>query len=216
MLVLNCVKPPVRLTIPACIGCGAMRKYETCPGTCPERRVELVRGSEYDQLAAAGMACRDRIRGLQAVAAELAQADPADGEWEGAYGALQQSARAALRRFRQVPEDRDDLAFPAQTVVVWRCPDCGGVDAPQECIDVCIWRPAQWVDAACYEQERSRALADREAERFLAALLGRLAFATPRAGQWERSLRALQTQARRMLVCWPDWEPESGPQGGPG
>jgi DNA-binding transcriptional ArsR family regulator len=30
-------------------------------------------------------------------------------------------------------------------------------------------------------------------------VLGRLAFATPRAGQWEQSLRALQLQAQRAL-----------------
>jgi len=80
-----------------------------------------------------------------------------------------------------------------QTAVVWHCPDCGGIDAPQPCIGVCIWRPAEWIDAACYEQERSRAAAVRQAEQSLAGLLGRLAFTTPRAGQWERSLRALSS-----------------------
>jgi len=39
-------------------------------------------------------------------------------------------------------------------VIVWRCEDCGGIDAPQECIDVCIWGPADWVDATSYEAER--------------------------------------------------------------
>jgi hypothetical protein len=92
---------------------------------------------------------------------------------------------------------RDDPFSPVPTVVVWRCPDCGGVDAPQPCIGVCIWRPAEWIDAACYERERSRAAADRRAGQSLAGLLGRLAFATPRPGQWKRSLRALQAQARR-------------------
>jgi hypothetical protein len=136
---------------------------------------------------------------MRAVAGELAQAEPADGGWEAAYEALQRSARSALRRFRAGPAGRDDPFSAAPTVVVWRCPDCGGVDVRNECIDVCIWHPAQWVDAACYQRERSRALADREAGQTLAALLGRLAFATPRAGHWERSLRALQAQARRTL-----------------
>jgi len=43
-----------------------------------------------------------------------------------------------------------------------------GVDAPQPCIDVCIWGPADWVDAASYESERSRAAVDREGEQSLA------------------------------------------------
>lgn len=197
---MNCVKPPARLTIPGCIGCGAMRLDETCPEGCSERPIELVSGGDYDRLAAATAACRDRIGGLRAVTEEVAQAEPAHGEWKAAYEALQQSARSALRHIRLVPVGRDDPFSPARTVVVWRCPDCGGLDAPQPCIGVCIWRPAVWVDAVRYERERSRALADREAERSLTDLLRMLAFATPRAGQWERSLRALQTQARRASL----------------
>jgi hypothetical protein len=37
---------------------------------------------------------------------------------------------------------------------------------------------------------------DREVERSLAGLLRRFAFTTPRNGQWERSWRAFQSQAR--------------------
>ena len=193
----DCGKPPARLVIPACIGCGAMRRDETCPEGCSERRTELVNGADYDKLAAAAAACQDRLRELRAAAGELAQAEPADGGWKAAYEALQRSARSALRRSaRPAPGGRDDPFAPVPSAVVWRCPDCGGVDTPQPCIGVCIWRPAEWIDAACYEHERSRAAADRQAGQSLAGLLGRLAFTTPRAGQWERSLRALQAQAR--------------------
>lgn len=193
------MQPPDRLTIPACIGCGAMRKDQTCPVPCAERRAELVSAGIYDRLAAAATACRARVSGLRAVAAELAGADPADGEEEAAYRALQQSARSALRRFSLPPGHPDDPFSPAPAVVVWRCPDCGGVDAPQPCLGVCIWRPAQWVDAARYEAERSRALASQQAERSLSGLLRALAFTTPRPGQWERNWRALQSRARQAL-----------------
>jgi hypothetical protein len=193
------VKPPVRWTIPACIGCGAMRQDQSCPDGCSERGVELVSSGTYDQMATAAAACRDRARGLWAVAGKVARAEPGHGEWAAAYQALQQSARLALRRYRPGPGDRDDLFPPAQIVVVWRCQVCGSVDAPQPCIGVCIWRRAEWVDASRYELERSRAIADYEAEQPLVGLLGRLAFATPRATQWERSLRALQAQARHTF-----------------
>jgi hypothetical protein len=174
-----------------------MRRDESCPEGCSERRTELVNGADYDKLAAAAAACQDRLRELRAAAGELAQAEPADGGWKAAYEALQRSARSALRRSaRPAPGGRDDPFAPVPSAVVWRCPDCGGVDAPQPCIGVCIWRPAEWIDAACYEHERSRAAADRQAGQSLAGLLGRLAFTTPRAGQWERSLRALHAQAR--------------------
>ena len=61
---------------------------------------------------------------------------------------------------------------------------------------MCIWGPADWVDAAWYESLRSRATVDREVEQSLAGLLRRFAFTTPRDGHWERSWRAFQSQAR--------------------
>ncbi len=194
------MEPPDRLTIPACIGCGAMRKDQTCPGPCAERRVELVRGGDYDRLAAAAAACRARVRGLRAVAGELARAEPTQGEWQAAYQAFQRSARSALRRFSPPRGSPDDPFSAAPAVVVWRCPDCGGVDAPQPCIGVCIWHPFQWVNAASYEAERSRALAGRQAEQSLAGLLRTLAFTTPRPGQWERNWRAFRSRAQRALT----------------
>ena len=194
---IDFVEPSRRLSIPGCIGCGAMRDYESCEGACSERRLELVKGGDYDELTAAAAACRVRIEELWAVVGELARTEPGPGEWRVAYAALQQSARAVLRRSGPAAGGRDDeLLSPAKTVIVWRCQDCGGIDAPQPCIDVCIWGPADWVDAISYESERSRAAFDREVEQSLAGLLRRLAFATPRDGQWERSWRALQSQAR--------------------
>ena len=194
------MQPADRLTIPACIGCGAMRQDQTCPVACAEHRLELVHAGDYDRLAASAVACRARVRGLRAVAAQLASAQPAEGDWQAAYQVAQKSARSALRRFTPPGGSQADPLPAAQTVVVWRCRDCGGVDAPQPCIDVCIWRAAQWVDAAAYEAERSRALGDRQAERSLAGLLRTLAFTTPRSGQWERSWRGLQARAQQALT----------------
>ncbi len=191
------VKAPRRLSIPGCIGCGAMRQYESCAGACRERRLEFVSGGDYDDLAATAAACRVRIEGLWDVVGELARTEPGPGEWQAAYEAVRPSARSALRRFGPAAQRRgDELSSPAKTVIVWRCQDCGAVDAPQECIDVCIWGPSDWVDAASYESERSRAAVEREVEQSLAGLLRRFAFATPRAGQWERSWHAFQSQAR--------------------
>jgi hypothetical protein len=193
---IDSVKPPCHLPISTCIGCGAMRQYESCAGACSERERELVSGGDYDELTAAAAACRVRIQGLWAVIEELARREPGPDEWQIAYEALQQSARSVLRRSWPGSGGRDDPLSSAETVTVWRCQDCGGVDAPQPCIDVCIWRPADWVDATSYESERSRAAFDREVEQSLAGLLRRLAFATPRDGQWKRSWRAFQSQAR--------------------
>lgn len=194
------MRDPDRLTIPACIGCGAMRQDLACPGPCAEHRIELVSAGDYDQLVASAAARRARVREFRAVAEELAGASPAEGTWQAAYQALQQSARSALRR-PGLPAGRpDDLLSPVRTVVVWRCPDCGGLDAPQPCLGVCIWRPVQWVDAASYEAGRSRALADRDAEQRLAGLLRTLASVTPRTGQWEQNWHALQRRAQDALA----------------
>ena len=208
------MQPTDRLTIPACIGCGAMRHDQTCLVACAERRAELVNAGDYDRLTASAAACRARVRGLRVVAAELASAQPAEGEWQAAYQAVQESARSALRRFTAPGGSPADPFPAAQTVVVWRCSDCGGVDAPQPCIGVCVWRAAQWVDAAAYEAERSRALGDRQAERSLAGLLRTLALTTPRPGQWERCWRALQVQAQQALTGAYADPPPRGAAGG--
>ena len=174
---------PLRIIIPACIGCKAMRQEEVCDGGCSERKLELVSGDDYDELAAASADCRARVQGLRAVAGELARTEPGPGEWQAAYEALQRSARAGLRRYRPAPDGPGGPGDPlpaADTVTVWRCPDCGSVDAPQECIGVCIWHAAEWVDATAYEAERVRAAADQDAERALARLLRTLAYVTPR------------------------------------
>ena len=190
------MEPPARLAIPTCAGCGAIRQFESCAGTCSERKLELVSGGEYDELTAAATACRGRIREFTAVVEELATSEPGPGELRAAYEALRQSARSVLRRFGPAARSAaDDSPASAETVIVWRCPDCGGIDAPQPCIGVCIWRPVDWVVAGVYERERSRAVLDRGLERSLVGLLGRLAYATPREGEWERSWRALRSQA---------------------
>ena len=97
------VKQPHRLTIPACIGCGAMRQDHGCPEACSECRLELVRADDYDQLTRAAAACRARILGLRPVVAELARTEPGPGEPKAAYQALQQSARSALRQAWRAP-----------------------------------------------------------------------------------------------------------------
>jgi len=89
---IDSVKPPFRLSIPGCIGCGAMRQYESCVAVCRERRLELVSGGDYDELTAAAAACRVRIEGLWAVVAELARTEPGPGGCRVAYEALRQSS----------------------------------------------------------------------------------------------------------------------------
>ena len=196
---IDYVEPPARLTISTCAGCGAMREFESCVSGCSERKLELVGGGEYDELTMAAAARRGRIQAFRTVVEELVAMELGRDEWRIACEALRQSARSVLRRFGAASQSgADDSLSPLETVIVWRCPECGGVDAPEPCIGVCIWRPADWVDANVYESERSQAVLDLAVEHALAGLLRRAAFVTPHHGQWERNWLALQSQARLL------------------
>ena len=86
-------------------------------------------------------------------------------------------------------------------VKAWQCVGCGRIDAPQTCIGVCEYSKAEFVYAFEHEQVLAQAgAASRRAETF-AALVRQLATTTPRNGEWERSYRALQDQARRALAA---------------
>lgn len=83
-------------------------------------------------------------------------------------------------------------------IQAWQCIGCGKLEAPQTCIGVCRDRKVFLIgkdehESALAEIARLRAQLDHAAE-----LLLRFERATPHAGQWERSYRALQTQVREV------------------
>lgn len=107
-----------------------------------------------------------------------------------------------------------------EPIPAWQCIGCGRIEAPQNCIGVCQDRRVEFVYATEHaeteaELEATRlalehAQSDRDAANArlraalaerdrLDALVRRLAFSRPRGGEWERSYRALQAQARAAL-----------------
>jgi hypothetical protein len=74
------------------------------------------------------------------------------------------------------------------------------IEAPQNCIGVCEYRKTELVYAGDYEQVIAQAEGAQRRANSLEALVRQLASATPRDGEWERSYRALQAQARRALA----------------
>lgn len=67
----------------------------------------------------------------------------------------------------------------------WQCIGCGRLEGDAPCIGICEDRPVHLVYAADHEPfER---------------LVRRLASTTPRSGEWERTYRALQDEARALL-----------------
>jgi hypothetical protein len=74
------------------------------------------------------------------------------------------------------------------------------IEAPQTCIGVCEYRKAELIYAFDHEQALAAAAAEaRRRTEALLALARQLASTTPRDGEWERSYRAMQEQARRAL-----------------
>lgn len=82
-------------------------------------------------------------------------------------------------------------------IKAWQCIGCGKIEAPQNCIGVCEDRRVEFVYAS--EHEEALAHARRQMESLM-ALVRKLARTTPRDGEWERSYRALQQQARKTLA----------------
>lgn len=70
-------------------------------------------------------------------------------------------------------------------IKVWQCVGCGRIDHPRPCVGICRDQKAEYVHAADYER--------------VAALLLRIAFTTPREGEFESAWRALQRDARALL-----------------
>lgn len=84
---------------------------------------------------------------------------------------------------------------------VWQCIGCGRIDGPQPCVGICQDRKAEFVYASAHADMMARAERAERRAASLEALVRRLAQATPRAAEWERSYRALQGEARRVLAA---------------
>ncbi len=84
----------------------------------------------------------------------------------------------------------------AEHVKAWQCIGCGRIEAPQTCIGVCDYKRIEMVYAGDHAEELEAARA--KAARY-EAFVRQLARITPREGTFERSYRALQEQARKLL-----------------
>ncbi len=88
-----------------------------------------------------------------------------------------------------------------ERVTVWQCIGCGRIEGPQNCIGVCEDRKVELVYADVHEEVLARLGRLRREAEVLKTVVERLAHTTPRAGEWERSYRALQAQARAVLAA---------------
>lgn len=77
-------------------------------------------------------------------------------------------------------------------VQAWQCMGCGKLDSDATCLGVCQDRKVVLVSAADYDEAR------REVDE-LRLFIRQLANVSPRGENWERSYKALQERARRLL-----------------
>ena len=89
---------------------------------------------------------------------------------------------------------------PVETISAWQCIGCGRIEAPQTCIGVCQDRRVEFVHVVKHRQVSAELEATRHERDALRALVRTLASSRPRDGEWERSYRALQGQARALVL----------------
>ncbi len=85
-------------------------------------------------------------------------------------------------------------------MTAWQCIGCGRIEGAQPCIGVCEDRRTEFVYASDHDEVLAQLTLARRRTRDLAALVRQLAHTTPREGEWERTYRALQANARRALA----------------
>jgi hypothetical protein len=177
-----------------CIGCGAMGNSKPCTGTCDYRKLQLVRSAEYAGLLEEATVVVEQVKSLLAVVERIADLPREGEEMTSSYRFLQNRARDLLRGL--VPAQNTP---PAERALVWRCSTCDQIEAPQECLEICIRPVEEFVHASHYDELMELVTAGRVQSRKLYAFVRQLAWASPRAGQWERTLQAFQDRARSLL-----------------
>jgi hypothetical protein len=171
------------------------------PGGCPdgcaqERRLELVPAAELDELTALTERADIHTRALAAAVVPLAAAPRQHDD------AAQLAATARDTLAAHAPGEsrlRELAAQPLEPVVSWWCPHCGGIDAPQPCLGVCIRTPVRWASAEHAAKMQARAAATVKRADALRAVLTLVAHAHPQPGQEQRHWDAMQRRARRAL-----------------
>ncbi len=103
----------------------------------------------------------------------------------------------------------------AETIRGWQCIGCGRVEAPQNCIGVCRDRKVELVYASELAEAEGRLAGARDELAALRAFALKLAGTRPRDGQWEKSLRSFQDEARALLAKRADGGAALGAAGEP-
>ena len=82
----------------------------------------------------------------------------------------------------------------ANRITAWECIGCGRIEGAQPCLGICQDRKVEFV----YADEHAKVLAQLQR---MTAFVQQLAWLHPHDDAWEKSFRALQQRARRVLAA---------------
>ena len=85
----------------------------------------------------------------------------------------------------------------ADRITAWECIGCGRIEGAQPCVGICQDRKVEFV----YASVHAAVLVQLQR---MTSLVKQFAWTHPHDGEWEKSFRALQERARRMLATSDD------------
>jgi hypothetical protein len=183
-----------------CIACGAMGNSNPCMGVCDYRKLEVVRSVEYAELLDEAAVIMEHLKMLTALVHRLAELPKEESVRENSYRVLRDCARNLLREINPTGKAQQNrVTEPAEGLRVWLCRACGQIEAPQTCLGVCIRPIEEYVRAKHYSELMEQVTAAAGRVQTLRTLVGRLAWVSPRPGQWQRASRAFQDEAIAVL-----------------
>ena len=86
-----------------------------------------------------------------------------------------------------------------ERITAWQCIGCGRIEGAQPCVGICEDRRTEFVYAADHDAVLAQLKFSRQQAEALADVVRQIAHTTPRAGECERTWRALQARAREAL-----------------
>jgi hypothetical protein len=176
------------LPVATCIGCGARSHSAECPEGCTDLPLDLVDVDDLAALAARTEAVETRLAALLELTHTLG------GEAPITWTAVRERARAALRL--RVPAEPE-----VEIIEGWGCPTCGRIDAPQQCLGICVRRAGMVADAHEYRALATRSERVATADRALSALARIVAGLRPRPGREELTTATIRSRARELLAA---------------
>lgn len=187
---------PVCLNLWQCVGCGSMGNSNECTGACAFKRVMVIDVERHADLLEYFLTLSERLDSLR----ELARQAAAACESEKAFLAGGERLRTQAKKLLQsTPETQEPPIAAEERNEVWECTSCGQVEAPRECLGICIRRKGEFVRGEDHDALSARIEKNRRDVRRLTTFARQIGWAVPRPGQSERTLEALRTMADELL-----------------